>query len=112
MSLHIESRNTDGGNLRDANVRRQLLQLLVWKEAFHRDQASSGRDQAPRERGERRQVGKGTRDDDIEQKIGAVILDALGAHLDVGKPELDDRLPQKHRLLVVAIEQYHVPIRL
>ncbi len=97
------------GTSDDDDLRGQLLQLLVWIEPFHGDQPAPGRDKSAPERGKRREIGKGSRDDDIEQRLGVVVLGALVGYPDIAEPELDDRLPQERRLLVVAVEQHDAP---
>ena len=60
---------------------------------------------------ERREIGEGARDDDVERRRRRVVLDPRRHHLDVREPELDRRLLQERALLVVAVEQHDVPPR-
>jgi len=84
-------------------LRRQRREFLVGMHALHREHLSA-RSQMPRGDGrERAQVGEGAGDDDVERQRGCKILDAHRMRFDVGELQLDRRLHEERRLLVVRI---------
>ena len=96
----------------DATAARQLRELLVRMDAFHRGEHAAGRAQAGR-RARRTRRGRRTRARSRRRKRcgGCQASTRSLTTSTFVEPELDHRLPQERALLVVAVEQRHAQSR-
>src|SRR5476649_944849 len=91
---------------------RQFVDFLIRMQSFHRRERPAGREQMPGDAHELVHVGKGARNDYVESVLRLPSLDALAAYLCVIQLQFNHGLIQKRGLLVIAVEQGHMRVRL